>query len=87
MNSDSNPTAHPDVFYHERVPAQFNRTFDAQRARAEAGDADAARVLEGMKAVNSTIEVQVDGAELALSTGQPGFVAGSTSALVLKRSA
>lgn len=30
---------------------------------------------------------QVDGAEVALSTGQPGYVAGNTSALVLRRQA
>jgi hypothetical protein len=31
-------------------------------------------------------ERQVGGAEVALSTGQPGYVMGSTSAVVLKRS-
>lgn len=51
----------PATFYRERVPAQFNRTFEAQRALADAGDADAARVLEGMRTVNATIEVEVEG--------------------------
>lgn len=53
--------ADPATFYRERVPAQFNRTFAEQKAQAEAGDADAARVLEGMRTVNSTIEVEVEG--------------------------
>lgn len=48
-------------FYRERVPAQFNRTFDAQQALADAGDAGAARVLEGMRTVHATIEVEVEG--------------------------
>ena len=54
-------SADPGVFYRERVPAQFNRTFAEQQARAESGDADAARVLDGMRTVNATIEVEVDG--------------------------
>lgn len=56
-------SADPDVFYRERVPAQFNRTFDEQKARAESGDADAARVLNGMVTVNATIQVDVDGGD------------------------
>lgn len=54
-------SADPDVFYQERVPAQFNSTFEEQKARAGSGDADAARVLSGMRTVNATIEVRVDG--------------------------
>jgi len=52
--------ADPSNFYRERVPAQFNRTFVEQKAMAEAGDTDAARVLEAMRTVNATIEVTVD---------------------------
>jgi hypothetical protein len=51
----------PATFYRHRVPAQFNRTFEAQRALAESGDADAARVLEGMRTVHASIEVEVEG--------------------------
>ncbi len=53
--------ADPAVFYRERVPAQFNRTFDEQQARAASGDADAARSLNGMRTVNATIQVEVAG--------------------------
>jgi len=54
-------TAEPGVFYRERVPAQFNRTFEEQKARAESGDAEAARLLNGLRTVNATIQVDVDG--------------------------
>jgi len=54
-------SADPDVFYRERVPAQFNRTFEEQKARAESGDADAARLLNSMRTVNATIEIDVEG--------------------------
>lgn len=55
------PDAEPDVFYRERVPAQFNRTYEEQVARAGSGDAEAARLLEAMRTVNATIQVEVDG--------------------------
>ncbi len=54
--------ATPDDFYRRRVPAQFNRTFEAQQAAAES-DAEAARILEGMKTVKGTIDIVVQGDE------------------------
>jgi hypothetical protein len=54
-------SADADAFYRERVPAQFNRTFDEQNDRAASGDADAARVLNAMRTVNATIQVDVAG--------------------------
>jgi putative sterol carrier protein len=50
----------PDVFYRERVPAQWNRTLEDQARLAEA-DADARRLLDEMRRVNTTIEVVVHG--------------------------
>lgn len=48
----------PQVFYRERIPAQFNRALDAQAALGEAGR----RVYQGMRAVSATIQVEVTGA-------------------------
>jgi hypothetical protein len=47
------------AFYRERVPEQFNRTFDQQRLRA-AEDPAAARRLAEMEVVRTAIVVQVD---------------------------
>lgn len=47
----------PRQFYGETVPAQFNRALTEQERAVEA----ARRVLEGMRAVNATIRVQVEG--------------------------
>ena len=47
------------VFYRERVPEQFNRTLESQRAAAR-DDPAAARLLEEMEAVRTAIIVQVD---------------------------
>ena len=46
-------------FYGARVPEQFNATLARQRIEAP-GDPDAARLLEEMEAVRSSIVVQVD---------------------------
>ncbi len=59
MSADAQ--AEPGVFYRERVPAQFNRTFEEQKARAESGDVEAARALNAMRTVNATIQVDVEG--------------------------
>jgi len=48
-----------DTFYRERVPEQFNRTLARQR-EAALGDEKAARMLEEMEAVRTSIIVQVD---------------------------
>jgi putative sterol carrier protein len=53
----------PDVFYLERVPAQFNRTLAEQVTLAKGGDEAAGRLLKGMQSVNATIQVEVDGGE------------------------
>jgi hypothetical protein len=45
-------------FYRERVPAQFNRTWQAQQTSA-ANDVAAAQQLEGMRTVRATIRVIV----------------------------
>src|SRR5262249_43187460 len=47
----------PQVFYHERIPAQFNRALEAQAALGEKGR----RVYDGMRAVTATIRVDVEG--------------------------
>ncbi len=47
------------VFYQERVPGQFNRTLEKQRAAAGSGPSEA-RMLEEMEAVRTSITVQVD---------------------------
>ncbi|MBW2274679.1 MAG: SCP2 sterol-binding domain-containing protein [Deltaproteobacteria bacterium] len=51
----------PKRFYGERVPAQFNRTLEAQRRQSEeAGEgSDAASVLHAMTAVNASILVVI----------------------------
>jgi len=55
-------TADPDAFYRERVPAQWNRTFDTQ-TRAATDDRDARRLLEEMQRVDATLDVVVHGGE------------------------
>ena len=52
--------ASPDDFYQQRVPAQFNQTFEDQAAAAQS-DGEAARILEGMKTVKGTIAIVVEG--------------------------
>jgi hypothetical protein len=47
----------PQVFYRERIPAQFNRALEAQAALGEPGR----RVYQGMRAVSATIRVEVTG--------------------------
>ena len=48
-----------DLFYRERVPEQFNRGLEDQRAAAR-NDPAAARMLEEMEAVRTAIVVQTD---------------------------
>ena len=68
-------TADPSDFYRRRVPAQWNRALEAQKA-ASGGDETAARTLVGMKAVNATIRVIVRGGaademfDLAIAAGR-----------------
>lgn len=47
----------PQDFYRRRLPDQFNRALEAQRALGEQGR----RVYEGMTAVDATIQVEVEG--------------------------
>jgi len=47
------------VFYRERVPEQFNRTLESQRAAAR-DDPAASRMLEKMEEVRTAIVVEVD---------------------------
>jgi putative sterol carrier protein len=56
-------SADPHDFYTRRVPAQWNRTLEEQRAAAQSGDDAAQRVLSGMQAVDATIRVEVRGDE------------------------
>jgi putative sterol carrier protein len=56
----STPEIDPRTFYTERVPAQFNRTLEAQEGLA-AEDAAAARLLAGMRSVKATIGIVVRG--------------------------
>ena len=55
------PPDAPRAFYTERVPAQFNRTLAAQEKSAAAGDEASERLLAGMRTVNATIGVVVQG--------------------------
>ena len=50
----------PRAFYTETVPAQWNRTL-AEQERAAAGDEAARKVLDGMRAVETTLCVEVEG--------------------------
>jgi hypothetical protein len=50
----------PRAFYRERVPTQWNRTLAEQEAAAE-GDEAAGRVLEGMRGVDVTLRIEVEG--------------------------
>jgi hypothetical protein len=47
----------PHAFYTVRIPAQFNRALAEQRGAGETGR----RVYDGMRAVDATIRVQVEG--------------------------
>jgi hypothetical protein len=47
------------AFYEKRVPEQFNRLLESQRTSASS-DASAARMLEEMQAVRTSIVVQID---------------------------
>jgi putative sterol carrier protein len=71
-------TANPSDFYRRRVPAQWNRTLEAQETAGES-DETAARALAGMKAVNATIRVIVRGGA-ALETFDLNIAAGRMSA-------
>jgi hypothetical protein len=55
------------AFYQERVPDQFNLILEHQKTRA-LGDASAARVLEEMEAVRTSIVVQVDRGDAIFET-------------------
>ena len=50
----------PGAFYRETVPAQWNRTL-ARQESAAASDEAARKVLEGMRAVEATLRVDVEG--------------------------
>jgi hypothetical protein len=50
----------PRAFYTERVPAQWNRTLTEQEAAAFA-DGAAEKVLAGMRGVDATLRVDVEG--------------------------
>ncbi len=54
------PEITPAAFYGETVPAQWNRTL-AEQETAASGDDEAKRVLEGMRAVNATLRIDVTG--------------------------
>jgi len=56
MTDDLSPAA----FYGTRVPEQWNRTLAEQEAAA-ADDEAARRVLEGMRGVNATLRIDVEG--------------------------
>ena len=74
-------SADPRDFYTRRVPAQWNKTLDAQEAAAAGGDDTAKRVLEGMEAVDATIAVQVQGDEsFALNVTSGRMTAGEAPA-------
>jgi putative sterol carrier protein len=45
----------PQIFYRERIPAQWNRMLDEQEQLGEEGR----EVFDGMKAVNATIRVDI----------------------------
>jgi hypothetical protein len=47
----------PQAFYGERIPAQFNRALEEQAAQGDEGR----RVYDGMRAVDATIRVDVEG--------------------------
>jgi hypothetical protein len=49
--------ADPRRFYTERIPEQFNRALERQEAAGESGRA----VLEGMRGVDATIRIDVEG--------------------------
>lgn len=53
----SSPVPEPAEFYGERLPAQFNRALDAQEALGDEGR----KVYDGMRAVDATIRVEVEG--------------------------
>jgi len=50
----------PHTFYTTHVPTQWNRTLAEQEAAAE-GDEAARRVLEGMRGVDATLRIDVEG--------------------------
>jgi len=56
--SEGGPT--PRAFYTEHMPAQWNRTL-ADQESAAAGDEAARKVLDGMRAVDATVRVEVEG--------------------------
>jgi putative sterol carrier protein len=69
-------SADPQDFYGRRVPAQWNKTLSSQEGAAAAGDEAAGRALEGMKAVDATIRVQVAGDDFHLNVAGGRMTAG-----------
>jgi hypothetical protein len=53
----------PGAFYTERVPTQFNDTFEALVRRAEAGDAEATEAVAGMRTVTASIRIEIGGTD------------------------
>ncbi len=69
----------PEAFYTEQLPSQWNQGL-AEQARAAEGDEDARRVLGGMRAVDATIEVRVDGDAYFLNIAAGEMAAGAAAA-------
>ena len=61
LGNEEAPPGEPDVntFFGLRVPEQFDRTLERQRAAAQS-DPEAKRVLEEMEAVRTSVVVRVD---------------------------
>ncbi len=55
----SGASCDPETFYCTRVPAQFNRTLEAQAQAAANGDETAQKTLTEMKTVNACIGVRI----------------------------
>ena len=68
--------ANPREFYTERIPAQFNRALEEQAALGEAGR----RVLDGLRAVNATLQVEVAGEHFFLNIAAGLMSAGDSPA-------
>lgn len=51
----------PREFYQNRIPDQFNRSLDLQQEQAAKDDSEALRILEDMRAVNTSILIRVEG--------------------------
>ncbi len=68
--------ANPRKFYTERIPAQFNRALEEHAALGEAGR----RVLDGLRAVNATLQVEVAGEHFFLNIAAGLMSAGDSPA-------